>query len=646
MKKNYLLLLMPFLSLAVNAQTFSCAVPNESRANELQRAERLATLKKSGAAHKTAAGKITYVPIKMQLFGLDDGTGYATPDNVNDALAELNKKFKPVGVEFYFSGTDFNYYPNTLFYNGDMTSAQDDTFRAVNGVTNAINMYVAKTVKVGTTGVGGYTFITPTTQFYNRIWIYINGLNDNKTTPHEMGHYFGLAHTFNNSDSSDESERELVTRNFNETRPRLSANCDDEGDFVCDTPADAYNVTNVSVTNCVYTGTARDLNSDRFSPSLSNIMNYYFCGPYDFTTGQESRMTDGAVIVTNARDFTLDAAETAQNAPTNIRAYNSNDVYVGNTIVEWKDNSTTETGYIIEAGTTEQGPFVAVGGVKANATTFTYVDGLPNTTYYFRVKPSNSKAIYSAVSTVVTTPVLCGNTQGRTCNGSTDKGDWRIEEFKLSKGGTELFNNVGSGCSDTGITNFFDTYSAEVAPGDVIDWHMKSWYGSDGGYNFFVALYADWNMDGDFDDEGELLFNTPERVFSETGSSFIVPQLRTVGNIRLRIMLSRDSVITSACTVNQGEIEDYQLANTIAAVANNNIQGVTVYPNPATSVLNILVPNAMPINNITVTDVTGKKVINQLGADKQVNVQGLAAGMYIVQITSGNQKFVQKFIKQ
>jgi hypothetical protein len=649
MRKKYFLLLIPFLSMAMHAQTFSCAVPHETHDKELQRVERLSALKRSGALRKTAAGEITYVPIKMQLFGRDNGTGYATQDDVNDALAQLNKKFKPVGVEFYFSGTTFNYYANSLFYEGNMTGQQDDNFRAANGVRNAINLYVAETVKVGTTGVGGYTFITPTTQFYNRIWVYLRGLNDDKTTPHEMGHYFGLAHTFNNSDSNDLTERELVIRNFNEVPPRLPANCDVEGDYVCDTPADAFNVPNVSVTDCVYTGTAKDRNGDTFAPSLSNIMNYYFCGPYDFTRGQEERMAEGTLIVTNATDFTLDAPETAQNAPSNITVSNGNDIYVGNTVITWRDNSSNETGYIIEAATAAQGPFVAVGGVRANATSFNYADAIPNTTYYFRVKPSNSKAIYSAISAVITTPILCGNSQGRTCNGNPERGDWRIEEFKLSKKGVELFNNTNSGCSDTGITNYFNTYSAQVAPGDVIHFHMKSKYGTDGGYNFFVALYADWNMDNDFDDDGEMLYNTPQKVFSETGSSFTVPQLKITGDIRLRIMLSRDSQVISACNVNQGEIEDYKLVNTVLGFAGSNIENVTVYPNPVTSLLNIQIPDALIINGIEVIevmDVTGKKVISQTGADKQISVQSLAAGMYIVQITSGNQKFVQKFIKQ
>ena len=649
MKKKYLLLLMPFFSVALQAQTFSCAVPHESYEKELQRVERLATLKKSAGFHRPAATAITYVAVKMQLFGLDDGTGYASPDNVNDALAELNKKFKPVGIEFYFSGTTFNYYPNTLFYNGDMTGDEDDAFRATNAVDNAINLYVAKTVKVGTTGVGGYAFITPQDQFYNRIWVYLDGLNDNKTTPHEMGHYFGLQHTFNNSDSNDLNERELVTRNFNEKAPRLPANCETEGDYVCDTPSDAYNVVDVSVTDCVYTGTAKDRNGDLFSPSLSNIMNYYFCAPYDFSNGQEQRMTEGALLVTNARDFTLDAPATPQAPPSNITVYNSNDVYVGNTVIEWKDNSTVETGFIIEQSTSPQGPFVAIGGVRANATSFTFTDAVPNTTYYFRVKPSNTKATYSPVSSAIKTPILCGNVSGQTCglNDNPDDASTRIEDFVLATEGKTLINNVASGCSQNGITNYYNTFSSEISPGEVLNFIVRSKASSKGiVYGAFVKIYADWNMDGDFNDDGELVFSELKSRWFEVEDSFIVPARLPIGEFRLRVMYSGIESIPSPCEVNVGEIEDYKLINKTLGLSENSYESVKIYPNPVTSVLNIQLPGVLVINNITVTDVTGKKVINQYNTDKQVNVQGFAAGMYIIQITSGNQKFVQKFIKQ
>ena len=649
MKKNYLLLLLPFFTLTLHAQTFSCAVPHETHDKELLRIARLNEIKKLASYHKSAADEIIYVPIKMQLFGLDDNTGYADLNNVNDALAELNKQFKPVGVEFYFSGTDFNYYASSHFYNGDQTSKEDDAFRDANGVTDAINMYVANTVKVGTTGVGGYTFVAPQDQYYNRIWIYIPGLNDNKTTPHEMGHYFGLEHTFNNATSSDINERELVTRNFNELPPRLSANCDTEGDFVCDTPSDGYQLPDLSVNDCVYTGTAADSNGDAYTPSLSNIMNYYFCGPYNFTEGQYERMRNGKLLVTNAHNFTLDAPETLQVPPTDIKAYNSNDVYMGSTIIIWKDNSEEETGYIIEAGSSTNGPFIAVGGVKANVASFNFTESLPNTTYYFRVKPSNTKSSYSAVSGAVTTPTLCGNSKGQTCdaNAKPDDAAWRIEDFTLSKQETVLISNQGSGCSQNGIGNYFDTFSAAIAPGDILDFNVKSKLSTTGVmYGAFVKIYADWNNNNDFNDANELVFSMPKSEWFEVKGQFTVPSNLPVGSFRLRVLYSATESIPSPCEANTGEIEDYKLVNTTVGLAGVKATSLVIYPNPASSVLNIQLPDSIAISSVTITDVSGKKVAEQTGASGQVNVQHLATGLYLIQVTAGDKKFIQKFIKQ
>jgi len=77
----------------------------------------------------------------------------------------------------------------------------------------------------------------------------------------------------------------------------------------------------------------------------------------------------------------------------------------------------------------------------------------------------------------------------------------------------------------------------------------------------------------------------------------------------------------------------------------NQFSKFSVYPNPTTSILNIQTQINSTIDKIVITDLTGKKVFEQNNAN-QVNVANLAKGLYVIEAFSGEEKFVQKFIKE
>lgn len=102
------------------------------------------------------------------------------------------------------------------------------------------------------------------------------------TLVHEMGHFFGLYHTF-----ETRFGEELVD----------GSNCETAGDLVCDTPADPYSI-NTPPENyvdeeqgCRFIDGSSDANGAPYIPHVANIMSYYqdgcLCG---FTHGQFTRM--------------------------------------------------------------------------------------------------------------------------------------------------------------------------------------------------------------------------------------------------------------------------------------------------------------------------------------------------------------------
>lgn len=78
----------------------------------------------------------------------------------------------------------------------------------------------------------------------------------------------------------------------------------------------------------------------------------------------------------------------------------------------------------------------------------------------------------------------------------------------------------------------------------------------------------------------------------------------------------------------------------------NNLDLITLYPNPTTSVLNISNNNNLDIKNISVIDINGRVVKNQEGSLTQINVSDLNAGVYFVTIEAAEGKTTKKFIKQ
>ena len=589
---------------------------------------------------------VTYVAVQAHLVGMDDGTGYVSANSLNNALSELNRKFAAFNVQFYFKGTDFLYYPNSLYHSGNQTDAETLTFSQQNSSSNSMNLFLANSVKRSGSGVGGWSYVAPSNQSNNITWVVNGQLDDDKTTPHEFGHYFGLSHTFNNSTNATVSNRELVTRNFSEPLPRLSANCTTKGDFICDTPSDPRGLVDATTANCAYTGTATDANSDLFAPLMNNMMDYNFCPPYFFTTGQHDRMQNtGLPIVTNSNTFTLTAPETPQPVPTNISS-NSGD-YTNQFSLSWADNSTVETGYLVEAKAEGSTVYIPVKGVMKNVVTATNFSKLTaGTKYNFRIKASNTKSNYSTESALIQFPALCGNNNIASCSPHNGiDASWNIENVKLTQNNVILMQNLNSNCSGSSIGNYYSTHIANVAAGTSVTLEAKAKANSTTGsaYSPYVKVYVDWNKDSIFDE-------VTEKVIENTGfngitQNFLIPSAIPQGSYRMRIAFTASASGYSAvtpCRVSFGEIEDYQLAitNGSLSIKENQLEKTGIYPNPVDDILYI--KSTLNYKKFSLYSAEGRLVMKGDIRENQINVSSLEKGYYVVEISdnkSGNLRY-------
>ncbi|MCI1187782.1 GEVED domain-containing protein [Hymenobacter sp. DH14] len=179
-------------------------------------------------------------------------------------------------------------------------------------------------------------------------------------------------------------------------------------------------------------------------------------------------------------------------------------------------------------------------------------------------------------------------------------------------------------------------------------------------YSEYFKVYIDYNQNGVFTDAGELVVNAAASSVATTRSfSFTVPTSAKSGNTRLRVVMSDNSATTSCGSYSYGETEDYTLTisggtrtdGSTARTSNPNALAdqYTLYPNPATQVLNIARPaNADPeaTFSVRVYDLRGAEIRGLSLTDGQVDVSALRAGTYLLNVTDGTGTSHQRFVKE
>jgi len=91
---------------------------------------------------------------------------------------------------------------------------------------------------------------------------------------HELGHTFGLYHTF---------EKKFGVEAVNQS------NCSTAGDLICDTPADPDSLPGK---DCYFVYASPDGNGDYYRTEVGNYMSHFFCAHCFFTTRQYEIMAE------------------------------------------------------------------------------------------------------------------------------------------------------------------------------------------------------------------------------------------------------------------------------------------------------------------------------------------------------------------
>lgn len=212
------------------------------------------------------------IPVTIHIVRSSNGGGGFFENNAFLTICDLNNRMASAGMFFYLAGP-VRFIDDDTYYNAPDFSPLF-TMIDVENVPQTMNIYYTNLGQLGLCGFAFYPNSGPGgPQNDGAVVMSFACSQPNGTTlTHEVGHFFALPHTFDQTSSNPISVNaaERVTRLVNEVPPRLGANCATEGDGFCDTPADFIGTRWSCPTGQVQV----DINGDRFRPDSSYYMSY------------------------------------------------------------------------------------------------------------------------------------------------------------------------------------------------------------------------------------------------------------------------------------------------------------------------------------------------------------------------------------
>lgn len=211
------------------------------------------------------------IPVQVHIIRTSEGKGGTDEQMIFEEFDLVNDIYAEANIEFLINKS-INYINNDQFF--DFHKADENALAKTHDVAGALNIYFANSVSTANSNICGYTHMPGSG--LDRVFMAKGCAGNGSTLAHEIGHYLSLMHTHGFSSGSDE----LVD----------GSNCTQEGDLLCDTPADPK-LTGLVNSDCTYTGSLLDPQGQPYQPDVENIMSYApsYCRSH-FTQEQINQM--------------------------------------------------------------------------------------------------------------------------------------------------------------------------------------------------------------------------------------------------------------------------------------------------------------------------------------------------------------------
>jgi hypothetical protein len=357
------------------------------------------------AASKTQVserGAIQYVPIHFHIVGDASGDGKIKERFILDQLCKLNEAYAPMDMRFYLK-------PHPTYGLFDYSINNNNVYNTQTNVllmksrkhSTALNVFAVE----ATTSADAAAYYNTTEDWVVSRKSYINGVDNNGTLPHEVGHFFSLWHTFLGYEVNTFTTTSAgwpvapVIAPYDGigtiyTEYQNASNCATAADKICDTPPD-YNFGPLYSNNCpAYAGGAKDPGGTLVDPMENNFMSYFNGCDYEFTPGQQTAiLADLASSERNYLDNTFSPASTEINTPPTDQflvgpASGETVPYYDEVLLEW-NAVPGATYYLLEMDYVNTYITANSRSYVVNGTSKLLTDLDDNRTYYWRVRPFN-----------------------------------------------------------------------------------------------------------------------------------------------------------------------------------------------------------------------------------------------------------------
>ncbi|WP_299112646.1 M14 family zinc carboxypeptidase [uncultured Winogradskyella sp.] len=280
----------------------------------------------------------------------------------------------------------------------------------------------------------------------------------------------------------------------------------------------------------------------------------------------------------------------------------------------------------------------------------------PNTSYEYEVRSNcgTNSSEYSTLDNFTTGDVSYCNAEGNSI------ADEYIGEVNLNGTANNSESSTLSGYSNYKGMSIFSPIEIGSTGNSISV--KKHWDGTQ--YREAVSVWIDYNQDG--------IFSSSEKVLEEgasvnpqtVSSLFTVPSSAKTGDTVMRVLMkyynasNQGTIQDDPCeTFDYGEVEDYTInffENTLS-ISDQNMDLISVYPNPFKNTIDVKLPSNMLGNTIVfnIYDVLGRSInTNKLELNNQTvrlfTQNDLKSGSYILKIydVTTNSTVVKQLIKQ